>query len=317
MLRKQVVATICGLAAVGLLGVGAGSAAAADPVAECTNLPKGVNKFHMWTDPQTAEKPADVYGGGILCGSDFGGGKELGFKSGTIYTPMHVKVRCANPKNPNACTSESDLASGRYIGDVTMEIELIMGGSAIPLKGLHTKMYVDQAPATAFGSHTNTDCTATAIACYQGVDDLGTATANVIIKKASNNKLALKINQAVPFLEGVKVYYLKIGGTQKGDPNDMHLCANAGPVNGSACGANANDWVQKNGPAKTYACDYASLFFENIFAGIWSKKAKGLTGYWAMTDPWYPPEVPSGNDPEAAKAFLLSQAPNCATVTWK
>lgn len=317
MLKKRVVATICGLAAVGAVGIGAGTATAADPNGtECKNLSKGVSKFHMSTTPKTANVPAEVSGGGILCGSDFGAGKENGFKSGTIYTPKKVSVRCANPKNPNACTGEADLVSGRYIGDVTMAIETVIGGSPIPLTNLHTKMYVDQAPATVYGSHANTDCTADAVACYQGVDDLGTATANVILKKTKDAKHYMEIHQPVPFIEGIKVYYLQIGGTAQGDPKDMHLCRDAGAVNGAACGQNDADWVQKNGPAGTYTCTYASIFFENVLGQILKMK-KGTTGYWAYTNPSYSPTPPSAkDDPEGLKKYLLSTAPNCATVTW-
>lgn len=257
MFSKRVATLVCGVATLAGLGATATTAAAADPMAsECQGLRSGVNNFHVTTNPTTGGQVADMYGGGLLCGSDFGGGKEVGFESGTITNPTGVQVRCANPKNPSACTSEVDLDSGRYIGDVTMALEAMIAGSAIPMKNVHTKMYVDQAPPSVFGSNPNTDCTATAIACYQGLDDLGTGTSNVIVKKSTNGQLTLSINKPKPLLAGVtKIYFLQIGGTKPGDVKDMHLCRYAGAKNGSSCGTSPTDWQQKNSAVGTYGCE--------------------------------------------------------------
>lgn len=316
MFEKRVAALVCGLAAVGVLGMGAGIASAADPMAnECKSLPTGVNKFHITTDPVTADQPADLSGGGLLCGSDFGGGKEVGFKSGTISLPTGAKVRCANPKYPNACTSEPDLESGRYIGDVTMAVETVIAGMPLKLENLHSKMYVDQAPPGPLGSHANTDCTPDAVACYQGLDDLGTGTANTIVKKTDKGKLELQIKTPVAFIENTKIYFLQIGGTSPGDPKDLHLCRYAGAKNGSSCGTNPADWAQKNGPAGYYKCTIFPLWQWKYVGG--SAPIKWLMvpwpwGYTVSTVPSMEPK-PAAND----YSWMFAPMKTCASVTWK
>lgn len=276
---------ICGLFALTVLGASATSAIASDPMAEeCNGLQNGANGFHITTNSTKGGEAADLYGGAVLCGSDFVNGvKKFGFESGVVRVPAGVKIRCANPENQDACKSEPDLKSGQYTGEVNMAIQPL-GDLNKAMLNVQTKMYVNQAPAGITGKQNpNKNCTKTDIACYQGIDGLGTGTADTIVKK-KNSRYYLYIYKPVPLIPEVsEINYLRIGGTAPGDPRDLHLCKYAGDVKGQQCGSSPDDWMQKNGPSGNYTCDFSL-----------GKKKTFKSSYWIALKP-YPklkPELP-------------------------
>lgn len=303
--------------------VAAGQAAAADPQAEdCQGLGKGVKKFAVKLMPNTAGTSPVLLASALLCGNDIiasNWNKSKGFLSGSVILPSatskngfarSIITRCANPANPNACTSEPDLKEGQYVGRVGMGVVLL---SSL-LKNLQTKIYVNKAPGSPKASDT---CSAKAIACYQAEDSLGDFYANIEVinqvkgevdaktgQKLTNDRYTLVINKiklkpklsSLPFK---KVYYARIG--YSGQPVD--ICKYAGAVNGDKCGTKATDWVQKNGPVSHSSCDVGEWLFDwlsgsssIIFngSGIYGKSStyKG-TGFIAWVDDT---EVKGAND---------------------
>lgn len=238
----------------------------------CKGLKHGVQKKKIWFAPSKGNTKVSQKGGGIFCGSDFSDkAKPKGFSEGKITLPKGVKVRCMNPLYPNACTGQSDIAEKTYIGKVVVStVSIFNEGTATPFADIESVTYVGTAP----GMSKNEDCTADAVACYQGRDTLsgidGPANfyGNMVVKPkpGQTDRLQLtikpiKVNPNGPFAGLIKTnYFLSIGSNQD-DDKTLNLCTYAADsVGKNECGTNPNNWLHESGKSGQYVCNSIQLF---------------------------------------------------------
>lgn len=324
-------------------------ASAVDPQeANCKGLGVGLKNIDVKIEPAITGQASSFKGGVLLCGSDLNvddPSKSKGYKSGKLTFPWGrrgemmdkglpeyargVITRCANPKFANDpkhiadCDGVTDLKSGQYMGSVGMGIST--AGGEIALDGQLAKIYVGQAPGT---DKENALCTVDAIACYQGIDELGIGYSDMVVRKIPKSAdqvvdtYVLEIGEIHLLIElkTPNVYYTRIGYPEIGKPID--LCAYAGAVNGDKCGDPASgDWVQKNGPVGTYTCNVLKWalmgWLKHTYDGVGvlvdvDTNVPGAMDYWGtnLQEDWY-------QDLEARKevAKYKLEYPFCGPVT--
>ncbi len=324
---------LCVVTAMSLIPVSVAVAASqpADPDNPCAGKGTGIFWENIQTTPSKANEPAGLSGGAALCGGD--ASKDNGWIDGEIAFPNSAKSRCANPYYEYACTSESDLKEGQYIGKVDMAIS-VAGLTFTAKDPVESRVYVGKAPviglAQAMGEkqQKNDLCTSDAIACYQGVDTYGAGVADMaVVKKTWTNSkgkvfdfgYSLKIGKIKPFPfmgAGAKGYYLQIGSSYAGDDNAMELCRYAGSVDGNDCGSDPNQWINKNGDAGKYVCN-------KLMFGLVGSDVKGI-GYVVSASNNIPaPKVDPNSRSRYSHVLRLGNIlknkfsiNNCSPISW-